>query len=72
MQPVAQPVITTTSTSTTTTTTTSNEPTQRNRPTSPILQSRSESKRSALIKALLNEQNTGAPPLHQAIADGDF
>lgn len=73
MQPVAPTVITTTSTSTTTTTTTTNnEPVQRNRPTSPILQSRSESKRSAVIKALLNEQNTGAPPLHQAIADGDF
>ncbi len=72
MQPVAPTVITTTSTSTTTTMTTNNEPVQRNRPTSPILQSRSESKRSAVIKALLNEQNTGAPPLHQAIADGDF
>lgn len=70
MQPVAPPVITTTLNSRTTTTRTRS--TQQTCATPPLLQSKSESERSTLIKALLNEQNTGAPPLHQAIADGDF
>lgn len=60
----------TTSTTGTTTTTTSSAP-----PTpSPVpkLLNKLQSDRSALITALLNEQKTGIPPLHQAILDGDF
>lgn len=38
----------------------------------PQLRSKPESDRTALIKALLNEQFTGVPPLHQAILNKDF
>ncbi len=70
MQPVITPTITTSSTSTTTTSSTVS--TQQNHPATPVIQSKPASERSSLIRALLNEQKTGVPPLHQSILDGNF
>jgi hypothetical protein len=70
MQPVITPTVTKSSTSTTTTSSTVS--TQQNHPAKPIIQSKPASERSSSIRALLNEQKTGVPPLNQSIPDSDF
>ncbi len=70
--PATKTSTTTTSTAYTTDTATTSTIPALSTPNAPTLQSKPLSDRAALIEALLNEQKTGVPPLHQAIIDGDY